>query len=156
MTHLSEERDVHASPAAIWAVVSDTARWPQFFATPREIGRLLSVEYLEGATHDGPEVARRLRFTMLPTWDEQVVRWIPEESVQWLGVRNPWQKYWTQQMEIIPGRGYATLRWDVFYELTGAPRAARKIYRRTLEDTLFASLERIERLARFEDKHAGE
>ena len=154
MTHLSEERDIHASPAAIWAVIADTTRWPQFFATPREIGKLDAVEYLGDATHDGPDVVRRMSFTMLPAWDEQIARWRPDESVQWLGVRNPWQKYWTQQMEIIPGRGFTTLRWDVFYELLGVPRPARKLYRTTLEDTLFASLERIERLAMHEEKLA--
>lgn len=146
MTHLSEERNVPAAPKAIWRVVADTKRWPQFFATPKERGKLRAVEYLDGATFDGPDVKRRLHFTLLPAWDEQVSRWREEESVTWLGIRNPGQRYWTQQMELIPGRGFTTLRWDVFYELH-APRAARKVFKRTLEDVLVASLERVERLA---------
>lgn len=146
MTHLSEERNIPTPPGPLWRVVSDTKRWPQFFATPKERGKLRAVEYLDGATFDGPDVKRRLHFTLLPAWDEQVSRWHKEESVSWLGIRNPGQRYWTQQLELIPGRGYTTLRWDVFYELA-APRAAKKLFRRTLEDVLVASLERIERLA---------
>lgn len=145
MTHLSEERNVPADPMAIWRVVTDTKRWPQFFATPKEIGKLRAIEYLDGATYDAPDVRRRLHFTALPAWDEQVSKWREGEYVAWLGVRNPGQKYWTQQMELIPGKGYTTLRWDVFYELT-APRPAKKVFRRTLEDLMVASLERIERL----------
>lgn len=151
MTHLSEERNVAVPPRALWRVVADTKRWPQFFATPRERGRLRAVEYLDGATTDGPDVRRRLHFTALPAWDEQVSRWSPEECVAWLGVRNPGQKYWTQQFDLIPGRGFTTLRWDVFYEL-GAAAPARKVFRRTLEDLMDASLERIERLAHEEHK----
>ena len=146
MTHLSEERNIPADPKAIWRVVADTKRWPQFYATPKERGKLRAVEYLQGATFDGPDVQRRLHFTLLPAWDEQVSRWREAESVTWLGIRNPGLRYWTQQMELIPGRGFTTLRWDVFYELH-APRAARKVFKRTLEDVLVASLERIERLA---------
>lgn len=146
MTHLSEERNVPAPPRAVWRVVSDTKRWPQFYATPKERGRLRAVEYLEGATTDGPGVLRRLHFTALPAWDEQVSKWREDEYVSWLGVRNPGQKYWTQQFDLIPGRGYTTVRWEVFFELH-APRAAKKVFRRTLEDLMVASLERIERLA---------
>jgi hypothetical protein len=146
MTHLSEERNIAASPHAIWAVVADTKRWPQFFATPREIGRLWSVEYLDGATEDALGVKRRLHFLGVPSWDEQVTRWRVDDSVTWLGVRNPGQKYWTQQMELVPGRGFTTLRWDVFFELQ-APRAVRKAYKRTLEDIMLAGLGRIERMA---------
>lgn len=146
MTHLSEERNVPTAPGPLWRVVADTRRWPQFYATRREVGKLRAVEYLDGATQDGPDVRRRLHFTLLPPWEEQVVKWRPEELVQWLGVRNPGQKYWTQQLELIPGRGYTTLRWDVFYDLT-APRPARKVFRRTLEDLMWSSLERVERLA---------
>ena len=112
----------------------------------RERGKLRAVEYLDGATSDGPGVKRRLHFTALPAWDEQVSRWSEDEHVSWLGVRNPGQKYWTQQFDLIPGRGYTTLRWEVFYEL-GAPRPAARVFRRTLEDLMEASLARIERLA---------
>lgn len=147
MTHLSEERNIPAPVDAVWRVVSDTKRWPQFYAMPREIGKLRAVEYLEGATVDGPDVKRRLHFLGVPAWDEQVTRWRPEESVHWLGVRNPGQKYWAQQMELIPGKGYVTVRWDVFYELTGVARSVRKAYKRIMEDLMIASLARIERLA---------
>ncbi len=147
MTHISEERNIPATPEAVWAVVSDTKTWPRFFATPREYGKLHCVEYLDGASLDGPDVKRRLHFVGVPTWDEQITRWKIHENIHWLGIRNPGQKYWTQQMEIIPGKGYVTLRWDVFFELTGVGRAARKLFKRTMEDICVSSLERIERLA---------
>lgn len=155
MTHLSEERNVPTGAGPIWRIVSDTTRWPQFYATPKEHGRLRAVEYLDGATRDGPEVKRRLHFTALPAWEEQVVKWVEREQVSWIGIRNPGQKYWTQQFELIPGRGFTTVRWDVFYELT-IPRPARKVFRRTMEDLMWASLERVERLALAEAQRGAE
>lgn len=149
MTHIAEERNVAAPPEAIWRIVSDTKRWPQFFATPREVGKLRAVEYLGGATQDGPGVVRRLHFTGVPSWDEQASRWREGESITWLGVRNPWQKYWQQQIELIPGRGFTTVRWDVFYHLA-APKIAKRTFKRALEDILVASLARVDRLARDE------
>lgn len=146
MTHLSEERNIPTEAAPIWRVISDTKRWPQFFATPKERGKLRAVEYLEGATSDGLDVKRRLSFTGLPAWDEQVSRWAQMDSIAWLGIRNPGQRYWQQQMELIPGKGFTTLRWDIYYKLS-APRGVAKIYKRTLEDLMLASLERVERLA---------
>lgn len=151
MTHLAEELNIEAPPAAIWRVVSDTKRWPQFFATPREVGRITSVEYLEGATSDALDVKRRIHFLGVPSWDEQVSRWRPDEAITWLGIRNPWQKYWQQTMEIIPGRGYATLRWDIFYQLN-VPRPIRKVFKKRMEDIMVSSLRRIERLAIEEGK----
>ncbi len=148
MTHLSEERNIPGTPDAVWRIISDTKQWPRFYATPREIGKLHCVEYLDGATEDGPNVMRRLHFIGVPTWDEQVSRWQPGESIHWLGIRNPGQKYWNQQLEIIPGRGYVTLRWDLFYELSGGGRAVKKAFKRTLEDIMLSSLERVERLVK--------
>lgn len=153
MTHLSEERNIPTTPPHVWRVVSDTKRWPRFFATPREIGKLRAVEYVGGATEDGPNVERRLHFVGVPAWDEVVSRWRPEESVAWLGIRNPGMKYWQQQMELIPGRGFTTLRWDIFYGLQ-APRAVRKAFKRLMEDIMLASLARIERLAMEESEDA--
>lgn len=147
MTHLSEERNIPASPEAVWRVVSDTKRWPQFYATPKERGKLRMVEYLDGATADGEGVKRRLAFTGLPSWDEQATRWRELDGITWLGIRNPGLKYWTQQLELIPGKGFTTLRWDVFFEAKGAPRAVRKAFKRTMEDVVLSSLERVERLA---------
>jgi len=146
VTTVSEERDAAATPAALWRVVSDTRRWPDFYATPGEAGHLRAVEYLEGASADGPGVARRLHFTGLPSWDERVARWAPGEAVAWEGVRTPGQRRWAQHFEIIPGRGFATLRWEVRYDLK-APRVARRPFRRALEDLVVASLARVERLA---------
>ena len=146
LTHLSEERNVRAPPEAIWRVVSDTKRWPQFFGHPRAFLHLHCVEYLEGATQDAPDVKRRLHVRGVPSWDEQVSRWRPNDSVAWLGVRNPGQKYWQQQMELIPGDGFTTLRWDVYFRLSG-PHPLGKAFKRVMEDILVASLERIERLA---------
>ena len=147
MTHISEERNIPASPEAVWRIVSDTKRWPQFYATPKERFHLRSVEFLEGATADGEGVKRRLHFTAVPTWDEQATRWRENDSITWLGIRNPGMKYWTQQLELIPGKGFVTVRWDVFFEMKG-PRAVRKAFKRTMEDVVLSSLERVERLAR--------
>lgn len=146
MVHVSEERNIAAPPEAIWAIVADTKLWPRFYATPTERLHLRSVEYLGGATADGPDVTRRLHFTGVPAWDEQATRWRENDSITWLGVRNPGLKYWTQQMELIPGRGFTTLRWDVFFEVKG-PRAVRKAFKRTMEDIVVSSLGRIEALA---------
>lgn len=162
VTHLSEERNIPASREAIWAIVSDTKQWPQFFATPREVLHLRSVEYLDGATQDGPDVKRRLHFLGVPSWDEQATRWRVNDSITWLGIRNPVQKYWTQQLELIPGKArnapagasgssaepavFTTLRWDVFYSLS-APGVAKNAYKRTMEDIMLSSLARVERLA---------
>ena len=146
MTHVSEERNIAASPAAVWRVISDTKRWPQFYATSRERLHLRTVEYLDGATADGEGVKRRLHFLGVPSWDEQATRWRENDSITWLGVRNPGMKYWTQQMELVPGKGFVTLRWDVFFEAKG-PRAVRKAVKRTMEDIVLSSLERVERLS---------
>lgn len=146
MTHLSEERDIPVAPDVLWRIVTDTRRWPQFYATRREVGKLRAIEYLDAASADGPGVKRRLHFTGVPAWDEQVSAWREGEMAVWLGIRNPWQKYWQQQMELIPGRGFTTLRWDVFYELS-APRPVHKTFKRTLEGILVSSLARIERIA---------
>ena len=146
MTHLSEERNVPATPEAVWRVVADTKRWPQFYATPTERLHLRSVEFLDGATRDGPHVKRRLHFLGVPSWDEQATKWRENEFAMWLGVRNPGMKYWTQQLELVPGKGFTTLRWDIFYSLN-APRAAKKLFQRTMEDLMIASLARVEKLA---------
>lgn len=153
MTHIAEELDIPAPPEAIWRVVSDTKRWPQFFATPREVGKLRSVEYLDDATEDALDVRRRMHFLGVPSWDEQVSRWRPREGITWQGTRNPWQKYWQQHMELIPGKGFTTLRWDVFYRLN-APRAIRRVFKKRMESIMLSSLKRIEKLA-VEEATAG-
>jgi hypothetical protein len=155
VTHLSEERNIPATAAQVWRVVADTKRWPQFYATPKERLHLRSVEFLDGATVDGPDVKRRLHFLGVPSWDEQATKWREDEFLMWLGIRNPGQKYWTQQMEIIPGKGFCTLRWDIFYSLH-APRPVKKAFKRTMEDLMLASLARIEGLVLDERKSSTE
>lgn len=147
MTHISEERNIPTDPASVWRVIADTKTWPTFYATPKERLHLRSVEYLDGATADGEGVTRRLHFLGVPSWDEQATRWRERDGITWLGVRNPGMKYWTQQMELIPAKGYTTLRWDVFFEFRSAPRAVKKAFKRTMEDIVVSSLERVERLA---------
>lgn len=152
MAHVSEERDIPVPPSVLWRLVTDTARWPRFYATPREKLHLRSVELLDG--HDGLGARRRLHFLGVPSWDEQVSARREDEFVAWLGVRNPGLKYWQQQMEIIPHKeGYTTLRWDVYFSL-GGPRPFRRWFERTMEDILLSSLERIDRLARDDDKQS--
>ena len=147
MTHLSEERDIAVAPDVLWRIVSDTMRWPSFYATPGEKLHLRSVEFVEGTTRDGPDARRRLHFLGVPSWDEQVSAWREGEFVAWLGTRNPGLKYWQQQMEIIPHKGgYTTLRWDVYFSLAG-PRAFRKWFKRTMEEIVVSSLARVEQLA---------
>lgn len=148
MTHVSEERNIAATPERVWAIVADTMAWPRFYATSKERLHLRSVEYLEGATADGEGVKRRLHFLGVPAWDEQATRWRELDSITWLGVRNPGLKYWTQQMELVPGKGFVTLRWDVFFETKGAPRAVKKAFKRTIEDIVLSSLERIDAMTR--------
>ncbi|HET6406058.1 MAG TPA: SRPBCC family protein [Candidatus Thermoplasmatota archaeon] len=146
MTHFSEERDIAVPPDVLWRIVSDTKRWPQFYATPHEKLTLRSVEYLEGTT-DGPGGKRRMHFLGVPSWDEQVSAWKENEFLAWVGTRNPGLKYWQQQMEIIPHKaGHTTLRWDVYFSVTG-PRAFKKFLKRTMEGIVLSSLERIEKMA---------
>ena len=132
-------------PDVLWRIVADTTRWPQFYATPGEKLTLRSVEYLDGTT-DGPDARRRMHFLGVPSWDEQVSAWKENEFLAWLGTRNPGLKYWQQQMELIPGRGFVTLRWDVYFNVSG-PRAFKKWLKHTMEGIVLSSLERIEKLA---------
>lgn len=147
MTHLSEERDIHVPPEVLWRIVTDTMRWPSFYATPGEKLHLRSVEFIGGTTRDGPDAQRRLHFLGVPSWDERVSAWRENEFVAWTGERNPGLKYWQQQMEIIPhASGYTTLRWDVYFSMS-APRAFKTWFARTMEGVLVSSLERVEKLA---------
>jgi hypothetical protein len=153
VTHLSEERDIPVRPEVVWRIIADTTRWPQFYATPHERLHLRSVEFLDGTLVDGPDARRRMHFLGVPSWDEQVSAWKPHEFLAWLGVRNPGLKYWQQQLELIPGDGYTTLRWDVYFSVS-APRAFKKWFQHTMEHIVLSSLERIERIAVEESKRA--
>ena len=134
-------------PAVLWRIVTDTARWPQFYATPHERLHLRSVEVLAPPGADGLGAERRMHFLGVRAWDEKVSAWKENEFVAWTGTHNPGLKYWQQQMEIIPHKGgYATLRWDVFFEI-GGPRAFKKWFKRTMEGIVVSSLERVEKMA---------
>lgn len=147
MTHLSEERDIPVPPEVLWRIVSDTQRWPQFYATPQERLHLRSVEFLEGTTSDGPGAKRRMHFLGVPAWDEETSAWKENEFLAWKGIRNPGLKYWQQQLEIMPHKaGHTTLRWDVYFSL-GGPRAFRKWFKHTMEEIVVSSLARVERIA---------
>jgi hypothetical protein len=147
MTHLSEERDIPVAPEALWQIISDTQRWPQFYATRNERLHLRSVEFIDGTARDGLGAKRRMHFLGVPAWDEQVSAWRENEFAAWLGTHNPGLKYWQQQIEVIPHRaGYTTLRWDVYFSL-GGPRAFRKWFTHTMEEIVLSSLARVERIA---------
>lgn len=146
MTHLSEERDIPVPPDVLWRLITDTKRWPQFYATPKETLYLRSVEFIDDTQADGPDARRRMHFLGVPAWDEQVSAWREREFVAWLGIRNPGLKYWQQQMELIPGKGFTTLRWDVYYSM-GGPRAFKKWFKRTMEEIVVHSLERLDKIA---------
>lgn len=154
VTHISEERDVAVPPEVLWRIVADTTRWPQFYATPHEKLTLRSVEFIDGTVADGLDARRRMHFLGVPSWDEQVSAWKEREFFAWLGVRNPGLKYWQQQMELIPGKGFTTLRWDVYFSVA-APRAFKKWFKRTMEEIVVSSLGRIERMALEEAKRAS-
>jgi hypothetical protein len=152
VTHLSEERDIQVPAHVLWAIVSDTKRWPQFYATPGEKLTLRSVEFIEGTRADGPEAQRRMHFLGVPAWDEKVSAWRENEFVAWMGTRNPGLKYWQQHIELIPHKaGHTTMRWDVYFTL-GGPRAFRKWFKRTMEGIVISSLERVEKMALEEQK----
>lgn len=152
MTHLSEEIDIPVAPEQLWRIVSDTKRWPQFYATPKEKLTLRSVEFLDGTTADAMGAKRRMHFLGVPAWDEEATAWKENEFLAWKGIRNPGLKYWQQQIEIIPHKaGHTTLRWDVYFSL-GGPRAFRKWFKRTMESIVLSSLQRVERIALDEAK----
>lgn len=147
MTHISEERDIPVSTDVLWRIVTDTQRWPQFYATPKEKLHLRSVEFIDGTTRDGPDAKRRMHFLGVPSWDEKVSAWKENEFAAWVGTRNPGLKYWQQQMEFIPHKaGYTTLRWDVYFSMNG-PRAFNKWFKREMESIVVSSLERVEKIA---------
>jgi hypothetical protein len=146
MTHLSEERDIQATPEQLWTIISDTKRWPQFYATPKEKLHLRSVEFLDGAKEDAMGAKRRMHFLGVPAWEEQISAWKENEFVAWTGTKNPGLQYWQQQIELIPHKaGHTTMRWDVYFSM-GGPRAFRKWFKKTMESIVLSSLERIERM----------
>lgn len=152
ITHLSEEIDIAVPPHVLWRIVTDTTRWPQFYAAPKEALHLRGIEFIDGTTQDEQGAKRRLHFLGVPSWDEEISAWRENEFVAWLGIRNPGLRYWQQQIEIIPHKaGHTTLRWDVYFSM-GGPRAFRKWFKRTMESIVIASLERVHRLALEEAK----
>lgn len=155
MTHLSEERDIAAPPETLWRIVTDVERWPRFYATPKETLHLRSVELLDGSPRGGLGSKRRMHFLGVPTWDEEVTAWRENEFVAWTGVRNPGLKHWQQQIEIIPHKaGPTTLRWDVYFSM-GGPKVLPKWFKRTMEEIVLASLERVEKLSAEDGERSG-
>jgi len=142
MPHLSEELNIPADAAAVWAVVSDTARWPSWWGDKLGLTTLHCVELLDDAPQDAEGVTRRLHVRALPSWDERITRWRRDESITWTGVRHPGQERWIQQMDIIPGDGFVTLRWDIFYRLA-KPNPFGSAFGRYMEGLMQASLERV-------------
>jgi hypothetical protein len=166
MTHLAEERNLTASPERIWAIVADSRRWPEFYHTHDGLGKLRAVEFL-GKPVDGVGARRRMTFTLVPPWDEEIVRFEPpatrdeaerakasdrqpgEAIVELRGVRNPGMKYWHVTMELVPGRSFTTLRWDLYFELArwSGLFGGKKRVKRVLEDVMLTGLLEIDRLA---------
>ena len=146
LTHLSEERDIPVDAQKLWSIVADTKMWPRFYASPRELLHLRAVEYLDGAKEDGLGVKRRMHILGLPSWDEECTSSREPEWLVWKGIRNPGLSSWQQQLELVPGKGSTTLRWDIYYKVNG-PHPLGKLFKRTFEDLMLASLERVEKVA---------
>lgn len=78
MVEVNAERSIAASPDALWPLVSDPARLPEWFTFAERI------EVLEGA--DGPGQRRRQH----GHWgkrrsevDQQITRWEPSRAIAW-------------------------------------------------------------------------
>ena len=147
MTHISEERNIEAPPDRIWRVVADSRRWPEFYHTHDRRGRLKRVDYL-GREADEVGTRRRMHFQPGLPWDEELVRLEPESRLEWRGVRTPAMKYYQTILELVPGPGYTTLRWDLYFELSGWSKFfAKKKVKAVLEDVILTALLEIDRMA---------
>lgn len=146
VTHLSEERNIRADAKRIWEVIADSRRWPELVHTPEGRVRLSRVEFLKG---DGSSVGDVRRITVLPhgTLDEQVTRYEAPETLEFTGVRTPGFVYLNQRLELIPGRGFTTLRWDVYYSIAGFAFFRKKPTKHALEAMMLHALEKIDEAA---------
>lgn len=68
--------EIHAPPAAVWAVIADVERWPEWTPTMRRV-QLLDAEAL------GPEVRARVWQPRVPRRDWQVTELVPGERFSW-------------------------------------------------------------------------
>ena len=84
MNTINEERIVHASPEAVWAVMSDIARWPDLLATIDKVTPL-------DAAAGGVGTRFALKQPGIPELTYEVTHWVPNENFTWvaksLGVR---------------------------------------------------------------------
>ena len=147
MTHISEERNIEAPPERIWAVIASTPRWMEFYRTHDNRGRLKKAEYL-GKEADEVGARRRMHFVPGLPWDEECVRFDPPHRLEWRGVRTPGMKYYQTILELVPGSGFTTLRWDLYFELSGWSKVfVKKKVKRVLEDATLTALLEIDRLS---------
>lgn len=78
---INEERIVHASPEAVWAVMSDIERWPHLLSTIDRVTPLNSAAGGVGA-----------RFAVkqpgIPELTYEVTQWVPDKDFTWVA-RSP-------------------------------------------------------------------
>ncbi|MHB8604677.1 MAG: SRPBCC family protein [Thermoplasmatota archaeon] len=143
----------------IWALLADSKRWPEFYRTHDNLGKLRAVEYL-GRPRDEKGTRRRMFFAPALPWDEEITRFEPpshqddaarqagEATLELRGVRNPGMKYWQVRFELVPGKGFTTVRWEIFYDLAGAARFfGKKRFKAVMEDVMLTGLLEIDRIA---------
>lgn len=84
MNRINEETIVHASPQAVWAVMSDIAGWPDLLSTVDKVTPLDSGP-------DGVGSRFAVKQPGLPELIYEVTQWVPDEDFTWvatsLGVR---------------------------------------------------------------------
>lgn len=130
---------MEAPADVVWSIVSDSARWPEFFRTHDLRGRLTTVA-LDG------DARRRLHYEPGWDWEEERGRVTPGEEIEWKATRPPqgFKSYLTL-VELVPGPGFTTLRFDVWFKQSALfGRGERK---KLVEDTVLTALIEIDRLA---------
>jgi hypothetical protein len=74
---INEERIVHASPEAVWAVMSDVARWPDLLSTVDKVRPLY-------AAAGGVGSRFALKQPGIPELTYEVTQWVPDENFTWV------------------------------------------------------------------------
>ena len=104
VTHLS------ASPAVVWAQLTDFARWPEWFFGVRR----LDVSPPGG----GPDAERRITLVYGGTHRERITRWEPPKAFC-LEVRDPpfFARCWRVAVHLEPSAQSTRLSWEMEYEM---------------------------------------
>ncbi|MCW3159580.1 SRPBCC family protein [Micropruina sp. KQZ13P-5] len=79
MNIINEERMVHASPGAVWAVMSDIARWPHLLSTVDKVTPL-------DAAAGGVGARFAVKQPGIPELIYEVTQWVPDENFTWVAM----------------------------------------------------------------------